>query len=142
MTTEKRKKYKRKDRLKAAEKFLKTFTGKNLVEGYSEWFGTNKVCAIQELQILGKKIDQDYRLRVCREHELKCKAAKEQKSKKNDDVLLDPVQNGEFYYIAGYTSGGAPYGITWEQYEKEIREEHESSDSEILEDDLDEEIPF
>lgn len=20
-----------------------------------------------------------------------------------------------FYYIAGYTSGGAPYGVTWEE---------------------------
>lgn len=24
-------------------------------------------------------------------------------------------QDGTFYYIAGYTSGGAPYGIIWEE---------------------------
>lgn len=24
-------------------------------------------------------------------------------------------QDSSFYYIAGYTSGGAPYGITWEE---------------------------
>jgi hypothetical protein len=23
-----------------------------------------------------------------------------------------------FYYIAGYTSGGAPYGITWKEHEE------------------------
>lgn len=24
-------------------------------------------------------------------------------------------QDDTFYYIAGYTSGGAPYGVTWEE---------------------------
>ena len=26
-----------------------------------------------------------------------------------------PEQDGRFFYIAGYTSGGAPYGVTWEE---------------------------
>ena len=26
-----------------------------------------------------------------------------------------PDSNDEFFFIAGYTSGGAPYGVTWEQ---------------------------
>ena len=30
-----------------------------------------------------------------------------------------PDSDENFYYIAGYTSGGAPYGITWEQAEAE-----------------------
>lgn len=30
-----------------------------------------------------------------------------------------PDSDESFYLIAGYTSGGAPYGITWEQAEKE-----------------------
>lgn len=29
--------------------------------------------------------------------------------------MLDPEQDEWFFYIAGFTSGGAPYGITWEQ---------------------------
>ena len=31
---------------------------------------------------------------------------------------LDPQivdQDDRFFYIAGYTSGGAPYGVTWEE---------------------------
>ena len=28
-------------------------------------------------------------------------------------TLLEQDEN--FYFIAGYTSGGAPYGITWEE---------------------------
>ena len=43
---------------------------------------------------------------------------KKHKKKKNK---LDPYEemysdmNGTFAFIAGYTSGGAPYGVTWEQ---------------------------
>lgn len=36
-------------------------------------------------------------------------------------VLLEQDEN--FYFIAGYTEGGFPYGITWEEYEAEQRGE-------------------
>lgn len=26
-----------------------------------------------------------------------------------------PDSNDQFFFIAGYTSGGAPYGVTWEE---------------------------
>ena len=32
-----------------------------------------------------------------------------------DNPLFSEYQDDTFYYIAGYTSGGAPYGITWEE---------------------------
>lgn len=32
-----------------------------------------------------------------------------------NDIADYPEQDGTFYYIAGYTSGGAPYGVTWEE---------------------------
>lgn len=28
-------------------------------------------------------------------------------------------QDENFYFIAGYTEGGFPFGITWEEYEAE-----------------------
>ena len=31
------------------------------------------------------------------------------------DLLNDTVATHTFFYIAGYTSGGAPYGVTWEE---------------------------
>ncbi len=37
--------------------------------------------------------------------------------KKQEEFILD--QDEYFYFIAGYTSGGAPYGITWEQAREE-----------------------
>lgn len=34
-----------------------------------------------------------------------------------------PDQDEHFYFIAGYTEGGFPYGITWEEHEREQRRE-------------------
>ena len=41
---------------------------------------------------------------------------KKKKQVKNEAVCIDPYtdMNGEFAYIAGYTPGGAPYGVRWE----------------------------
>ena len=41
---------------------------------------------------------------------------KKKKQRKNEAVHIDPYpdMDGEFAYIAGYTSGGAPYGVRWE----------------------------
>ena len=34
---------------------------------------------------------------------------------KNHAVENNISQDDAFFYIAGYTSGGAPYGVTWEE---------------------------
>ena len=41
---------------------------------------------------------------------------KKKKQVKNESVYIDPYpdMDGEFAYIAGYTSSGAPYGVRWE----------------------------
>ena len=43
-------------------------------------------------------------------------ARKKKKQEKNKAVHIDPYpdMDDEFAYIAGYTSGGAPYGVRWE----------------------------
>lgn len=40
------------------------------------------------------------------------KQKKEAREKSTADEIL---QNDRFFFIAGYTSGGAPYGVTWEE---------------------------
>ena len=41
---------------------------------------------------------------------------KKKKQVKNEAVSIDPYtdMDGDFAFIAGYTSGGAPYGVSWE----------------------------
>lgn len=48
-----------------------------------------------------------------------------------------------FAFIAGYTSGGVPYGITWEEMQQiEELEEVDNKSCEIAVSFIDEEIPF
>jgi RimJ/RimL family protein N-acetyltransferase len=54
--------------------------------------------------------------------------AKKKKHKKKTPKETIDWQDDRFYFIAGYTSGGAPYGVTWEEmgfepYEREIDED-------------------
>lgn len=44
------------------------------------------------------------------------KQKKEAREKSTADEIL---QDDRFFFIAGYTSGGAPYGVTWEEMEME-----------------------
>ena len=41
---------------------------------------------------------------------------KKKKQIKSEAIHIDPYpdMDGDFAYIAGYTSGGAPYGVRWE----------------------------
>jgi len=43
------------------------------------------------------------------------KQRKPNKKKKSKEVYEEPWQDDRFFFIAGYTSGGAPYGVTWEE---------------------------
>lgn len=42
---------------------------------------------------------------------------KKKKKKKvvNKEVYIEEDRDENFYYIAGYTSNGMPFGITWEE---------------------------
>ena len=57
---------------------------------------------------------------------IKRAARKRKKAKKAEQEQQRlPEQDDRFFYIAGYTSGGAPYGVTWEEMGLEPWEELE-----------------
>ena len=85
----------------------------HIVKAYRKRFGVDKDCAMRELCLLGVLSPK------------KQKTYEEQLKKKTVVKELDPCQDEKFSFIAGYTPGGVPYGITWEE-----------------EADLDEEYPF
>lgn len=51
---------------------------------------------------------------ILKEHNM----AKKPSKKRAPELFLEPESDDHFAYIAGYTSGGAPYGITWEEQEE------------------------
>lgn len=141
MIAQRRKRLNRKQRLQAAKKWIPTYNGRNLVRGYRRWFGVDFICAMTELEMLGYEIDPKYKEQILKQEEAKRKQRKEE-GRFKDKV---PWQDDNFYFIAGYTSGGAPYGITWEEYEKEYKEADEESSVEEDDNDIDffdGDIPF
>ena len=79
---------------------------------------------------------------------------KKKKQLKNEAVYIDPYpdMDGDFAFIAGYTSGGAPYGMRWEDvgidselpFEEKVRlyMDQINDQKDVLPPDDGEELPF
>ena len=73
-------------------------------------------CALRDLQAIGVKFTQEY-LDAVKQSEA---ARLAERRRKREQQLLNHLvetyadSDDRFAYIAGYTSGGAPYGLTWE----------------------------
>ena len=120
---------KRKDRLQAAKNWIKEYEGNNLVKGYRKRFKVDLLCAVKELETLGCKIDPGYKKQLELTVENKIKKNKEKKAKEESESLSDLDSDDTFSFIAGYTSGGAAYGTSWEELDD-------------YDDDADYELPF
>ncbi|HLG16971.1 MAG TPA: hypothetical protein VJH03_21075 [Blastocatellia bacterium] len=106
-------------RLQSARAWLTSYHGKNVAKGYRKHFGVDWACAFKELDMLGVKLASDCVARTLRSVE-RAAARRRNKAGKTahrSDETTGPVdQDATFAYIAGYTSGGAPFGITWEEW--------------------------
>jgi hypothetical protein len=117
--TPRRKRYTRSGRLQNAKKWAEQYNGKNLAKGYSNWFGVDLLCAIVELEMLGYKFKKSYKDQV------KQSIAARQKQKelrKREKEQLEDFEDDMFYFIAGYTENGVPFGITREEMEDKYDE--------------------
>ena len=91
-----------------------------IVRGYSKWFGVDLLCAIAELRLLGVTVARDYESRVRRTVD---NLAAYRQRKKLERASVDSPEStmdcdGIFAYITGYTSGGMPFGVTWEELDQ------------------------
>jgi hypothetical protein len=111
-----RKSLSREKRLKSAKTWLAAYRGKNVVRGYRKWFGVSDVCAIVELRLLGVDIP-DARLEQARRNERDRAAHNARRKQKWARPETFRESDETFAFIAGYTEGGAPYGVTWEEME-------------------------
>ena len=51
---------KREKRLSSAKNWIKTYSGQNIVKGYSKKYSVYKLCAIKELRMIGVEISEEY----------------------------------------------------------------------------------
>jgi len=114
----KRKRMKREARIKSGKLWLEQYSGRNPVRGYARWYGVSRHTALIELKQLGLAISeeeiQNEQLAAAAKGERRAAAKKRLLEK--DDGFDDYDES--FSFIAGYTSGGAAYGITWEEHEQ------------------------
>ena len=104
----------RKQRLQSAKStsWLEKFSGKNPIAGYRRWFGVDLLCALAEIKMLGFKVPSNLEAQIresVAQEALRRQSQKAKKDVENECLLSD--WESEFAYIAGYTSGGAPYGL-------------------------------
>ena len=97
--------------------WLEKYRGKNLIKGYCKWFGVDQICALTELRMLGAKISEEKEAEIRKAVEDRARARRRQKEaaaqKKFETLYVDSDET--FAFIAGYTSGGTPYGTKWEE---------------------------
>ena len=117
------------ERKAKAEKWVSEYDGTpyggDIIKAYRKKFAVDRMKAVAELQMLGVSLTKEQIDRekaavkayqdIQRDKKAKRKRLREQKRMRKDIPVFHEDQDETFYYIAGYTSGGAPYGITWEE---------------------------
>lgn len=102
-------------RLKKARQWLTAYTGdgKRILRDYRKKFIVDIPTALRDLQEIGYAFKPGYVDAVLagEGQRIRQKALRKQEHAERD---LD-WRDDRFYFIAGYTSGGAPYGVTWEE---------------------------
>ena len=142
----------RRERIKEARIWLASRHFKSedeILLAYKKNFRVNGVCTRRDLYAAGilspeKKAEFEKSLE---NRAIQQKQKNEQLKKKKELKKLgyDPEDQDEnFAFIAGYTSGGFPYGITWEEQDEFERQEAEVKKipGSARADDEEEELPF
>jgi hypothetical protein len=113
---------KKESRLAKARSWLPTYEGTKIVRSYRKKFHVDITSAVRELQELGYDFQPGYVDNLLKSEAGRIaslqrkKAERRQEQERQDKGLNDFLeQNETYYYIAGYTSAGFPFGVTWEE---------------------------
>jgi len=101
-------------RLQSGRQWLENFSGKRVVPSYARWFAVDLLCAAKELQLLGVRLSPDY-LEALRRTASAPATHHGSTRPEAESAGMEPMSNPEFAYIAGFTEGGAPFGVRWEE---------------------------
>ncbi|MCD9020203.1 hypothetical protein [Cohnella silvisoli] len=120
---------KRDQRLEVAKRWISEYKGNKWISSYRKRYGISSECAIQELLLLQVPLTKEEiingrkgaraRSRKAKEKALRIARSEKKRNKKTGSIKIDvPWQDETYFYIAGYTDWGFPYGITWEENER------------------------
>jgi hypothetical protein len=76
--------------------------------------------AVMELRMLGVSVSEEREAQVRRTIEQKAAqtAARKERRRLEEEASFWEDRDENFAYIAGYTSGGAAFGVTWDEWEE------------------------
>jgi hypothetical protein len=129
-------------RLQSARHWLSSQAGRaaeRIAKSYRKRYGVDWPCAIAELQSLGIRFDSrwvEHLERTLAGH-IQRRAQRRAAGRVRETTGSLAESNEQFAYIAGYTAGGVPFGVTWEEWRQ-----FKSRPAKALEPSADEEIPF
>lgn len=114
-------------------------TGKHIVHAYREKFKVDVMTALNDLGEIGALTPEQVNMkRQAEEKRIEHLWLEKEERELQDFYDRFPDSNDQFFYIAGYTSGGAPYGATWEQMGLSPYQDPEDAVWESEDDDLSE----
>lgn len=103
-------------RLQKGKQWLLTYTGspKRMNKHYRERFHVDALTAAKDLQELGVNYTQEQLDQIKRSEEQRLLQRRREREKKERERLVELYNDcdGCFAFIAGYTVGGVPYGVT------------------------------
>lgn len=103
---------KRELRLEHGVLWVLNYSGQHIVRDYRKKFKLDPSATLFDLHELGVLDDAKYiQMQNAENKRLSALKAK----KKSKEIDLWDESDDQFFFIAGYTSGGAAYGITWEE---------------------------
>lgn len=120
-------------RLIRTKEWLKTvkpgLSNIELVRLYKKAFSLVKFVAVDDLKKLGFKFDSDYYDELKKNYEIKKERKRQKKKQKEIEIDDDIIEYDDgYFYIVGYTSGGAPYGCFVKNDENENESEDDTGD--------------
>jgi len=88
-----------------------------VVKDYREHFkGVDVACAVRELEEIGYQSEPGYKEKTLSAESSRIDRIHRQKAQKlQSGTYRNEFRDDNFYFIAGYTSGGAPYGVQWRE---------------------------
>jgi len=113
------KQLRRSQRLGRGKNWLNNYEGEDIIKDYRKRYGVDLLCAVVELRVLGAEISEEYEHQLRQEEEYKRLSKKSKKKGKKHIVenISDGFSDKHFSFIAGYTSGGVPFGLTHQEME-------------------------
>ena len=115
-----RKRFRKPARLASARDWLRTQVGRTarqITASYRKRYAVDWQAAILELKALGVTFDEGWLAQIRKTLENTHLARAREKAARKRQAELEALADSDenFAFIAGYTPGGFPYGITWEE---------------------------